>query len=172
MKHLIFGTALFLATTLVWGADSIANSDAASVFARFKALAGTWQTTDTKGSVAKATYEITAGGSAVLERFSDPSLGPGNDMVTVYYLDGDKLRLTHYCMAQNQPHMQAQSFDSASGEVRFSFVDATGLSSPDAGHMHSARFRFVDANHFATEWQFYESGKPKFTENVEYTRVQ
>ncbi len=93
-------------------------------------------------------------------------------MLTVYHLDGDRLILTHYCMAGNQPRMQASSFNPDTGELQFQFLDVTNLASPGAGHMHNARFRLVDNNHLKTEWQFYENGKPKMTEAAQYTRVR
>jgi len=38
--------------------------------------------------------------------------------------------------------------------------------------MHSAKFRFVDNDHLATEWEFYENGQRKMTETAQYTRVR
>jgi hypothetical protein len=161
---------LFL-TTALW-ASGAPNSNDTAAFAQLKSLAGDWESKTAKGGTSRVRYEIVSGGSAVVEHFESDDLGAGNAMVTVYYLDGDHLQLTHYCMAKNQPHMQAESFDRATGELRFAFVNATGLSSPEAGHMHNASFRFIDADHFATDWQFYEGGKPKFSEAVQYTRVR
>lgn len=93
-------------------------------------------------------------------------------METVYHLDGSRLLLTHYCMAGNQPRLEAKSFNPDKGELQFRFLDATNLATPNAGHMHDVLIRFVDNNHFETEWQFYENGKPKFTEKAQYTRVR
>jgi hypothetical protein len=165
--HRISMMFIFLAMVpALWAA----NADVAA-FDHLKALAGDWEGKTANGSKSHLRYEVVSNGSAVLERFENDQLGSGNTMVTVYYLDGDRLQLTHYCMAKNQPHMRAESFDSATGELRFAFVDATGLSGPEAGHMHNASFRFIDADHFTTDWQFFESGKPKFNESVQYTRV-
>jgi hypothetical protein len=169
MKLRVLAIGVILASTLSAAAASQGNQAAA--FAQLKSLAGNWEATTGKGK-SRARYEVVSGGSAVIEHFDSDDLGPGNAMVTVYYLDGDRLQLTHYCMAHNQPHMQAESFDNATGELRFAFVNATGLSGPEAGHMHNATFRFIDADHFSTDWQFYEGGKPKFSEAVQYTRVR
>lgn len=169
MKIRVLAIGVILASTLSAAAASQGNQAAA--FAQLKSLAGNWEATTGKGK-SRARYEVVSGGSAVIEHFDSDDLGPGNAMVTVYYLDGDRLQLTHYCMAHNQPHMQAESFDNATGELRFAFVNATGLSGPEAGHMHNATFRFIDADHFSTDWQFYEGGKPKFSEAVQYTRVR
>jgi hypothetical protein len=171
MKICVLAIAtLMLAASL--GASAATQGSDAAAFAQLKSLAGNWESKTAKGGTAHIRYEVVSGGSAVVEHFDSDDLGPGNAMVTVYYLNGDRLQLTHYCMAHNQPHMQAESFDNASGELRFAFVNATGLSGPEAGHMHNATFRFIDAEHFSTDWQFYEGGKPKFNEAVQYTRVR
>jgi hypothetical protein len=43
--------------------------------------------------------------------------------------------------------------------VTFTFVDATNLASPEAGHMQSVTFNFIDANHHTEEWRFAVQGK-------------
>ncbi len=171
LRVLAIAIGVFLLTASLATSAASQGKDTAA-FAQLKSLAGNWESKTDKGGKAHLRYEVVSGGSAVVEHFDSDDLGPGNAMVTVYYLDGDHLQLTHYCMAHNQPHMQAESFDNASGELRFAFVNATGLSGPEAGHMHSASFRFIDADHFATDWQFYEGGKPKFNEAVQYSRVR
>jgi hypothetical protein len=92
-------------------------------------------------------------------------------MLTLYHVDGDRLLLTHYCMAGNQPRMQAKRFDAAAGEIEFQFLDGTNMT-PASGHMHNARFRLLDERHFQSEWQFYENGKSKQSETFQYTRVR
>jgi len=92
-------------------------------------------------------------------------------MLTLYHRDGDRLVLTHYCMAGNQPRMQARPYDAAARELAFEFDGASNLASPSAGHMHSTKIRFVDARHIDTEWQFYENGAPTMVERARYTRV-
>jgi hypothetical protein len=170
MKLRVLAIAVAILTGTLSAAAASQGNDAAA-FAQLKSLAGNWENKGAKGK-SEVRYEVVSGGSAVVERFESDELGAGNAMVTVYYLDGGHLQLTHYCMAHNQPHMQAESFDNATGELRFAFVSATGLSSPDAGHMHNASFRFADPDHFSADWQFYEGGKPKMTESVQYTRVR
>ena len=173
MKHRALAVTLLLLSPTSWlSAANNPNSDAATAFSRLKSLAGDWEGKSPSGSKSHIRYEVISGGSAVLEHFEDESLGPANAMVTVYYLDGGHLLLSHYCMAKNQPRMQAQAFDESTGELRFSFLDATGLDSPNAGHMHNATFHFTDATHFSADWQFFENGKPKLTESLQYTRVQ
>jgi hypothetical protein len=153
-----------------FGSDAGVNGtiDAKAAFARLKTLVGEWTGTDpAKGE--RLSYELIAGGTSLVERES----GEGRPvMVTVYHLDGKRLMLTHYCMAGNQPRMEAREFDAETGRLRFDFVDATGLKSKDAGHMHFATLRIADADHLGAEWVFYEGGKPTMKETSEYTRVR
>ena len=99
-------------------------------------------------------------------------MGDMPPMMTVYYLDGARLLLTHYCMVGNQPRMQARRFDPASGELAFEFLDATNLATPRAGHMHNVKIRLGDNNHFTSEWEFYDNGERKNVEAAQYTRVR
>jgi hypothetical protein len=168
MRTRITGLALTLviaAATHVGYAAGDSNADTTAAFARLKTLVGEWKTDDGKESL---TYELVAGGTALLERES----GAGRPtMLTLYHRDGNRLVLTHYCMAGNQPRMQAKPFDAGANEIAFDFLDATNLSSPAAGHMHGTSIRFVDANHIDTVWEFHENGKATMTERARYARV-
>ena len=93
-------------------------------------------------------------------------------MMTVYYLDGDRLLLTHYCMAGNQPRMQARAFNPETGEVDFEFLDATNLA-PGGGHMHNAKFRVADNDHLErTSGSSSRTVNRRWTETAQYTRVK
>ena len=169
-------TQFFLITTLITASAALPaadlksgqTTDAAAAFARLKTLVGQWEATTSAGKV-HLSYELVSGDTALLERDSSESMP---NMVTLYYVDGGRLLLTHYCMVGNQPRMQAKVFNAETGELDFQFVDATNLASPSAGHMHNAKLRLVDNNHLVSEWQFYENGKPKFSESAQYTRIQ
>ncbi|HYM13180.1 MAG TPA: hypothetical protein VEU62_20735 [Bryobacterales bacterium] len=168
--HSLIFAALLLAGTGARAADTNpdAGVDAQAAFARLKSLAGEWQA-DTSMGKARLTYQVIAGGTAVVERETAEQMP---EMLTVFHLDGSRLLLTHYCLAGNQPRMEARSFDVKSAELAFRFLDATNLASKDTGHMHNARIRFVDADHVTTSWDFYESGRLKNTETFQYFRVK
>ena len=168
-------TRLLLAASLAaaipaFGADAKTgpNPEATAAFSRLKSLAGEW-TAETEMGRVRLNYELIAGGTALVERFTSEKEAP---MLTVYHFDGNRLMLTHYCSAGNQPRMQAGAFHPETGELEFRFLDATNLASPSAGHMHNARIRVVDKDHMVAEWQYYENGQPKFTEKAQYTRVK
>ena len=167
-RQLIVIAAVMLAAAAVQAAGP--RSDASTgpaAFARLKTLVGDWEA-DTQMGKVHVSYDLIAGGTSLVERESGEKMPA---METVYYLDGDRLLLTHYCMAGNQPRMQARAFNPETGEVAFEFLDATNLQ-PGGGHMHNATIRLVDHDHFSSEWQFYENGQPKMTETARYTRVK
>ena len=165
-QYLVMANLALAAAMMQAGPKTEGSTDAAA-FARLKTLVGEWegQTRMGKGHLS---YELIAGGTALVEKETAENMPA---MLTVYHLDGDRLMLTHYCMAGNQPRMRARAFDAAAGQLELDFVDGTNLPA-GAGHMHSAKLRFVDQDHLATEWTFYENGAQKFTEAFQYTRVR
>ena len=72
----------------------------------------------------------------------------------MFNLDGpNRLVLTHYCSAGNQPRMAATV--SPDGKTfTFEFFDATNLKTPDAGHMQRVVFTILDPNHHTEDWTF------------------
>lgn len=169
LRTSIFGLLFTAAVTAQVGhAAPEPAVDAASAFARLKRLVGEWKEDAATGG-ARLSYELVAGDTALLERETGADRPA---MLTLYHRDGGRLLLTHYCMAGNQPRMQARSFDARTGELKFEFVDATNLASPTAGHMHSVAIRFVDENHIDTEWQFFENGNATMTQRARYSRVR
>jgi len=159
MKTLIFLVLLLPQTNTV---------DSNAAFERLKGLVGKWQAETSMGK-AVIEVELIAGGNTLLERETVGEMPP---MITVYHLDGNRLLLTHHCMLGNQPRMQARAFNRETGELKFEFLDVTNLAGANAGHMRNARFRFVNANNFVSEWDFYENGQRKSTETFNYTRVR
>jgi len=157
--------ALVSSPALAAGAPDGPN--AAAAFERLKGLVGEWEAVQANGQKATSRFEVIAAGSALLER----ETGMGSEMITLYHLDGDRLLLTHYCMAGNQPRMRLNAFDPATGELAFEFLDATGLPNPAAGHMRRARFWLEAANRYSTQWDFVENGKSTFDEKFKFTRV-
>jgi len=133
---------------------ALAQSDAQKSFTHLKALTGSWEGKSLDGKPLLVSYRETAGGSAVLSEI----LGD-HEMITMFNLDGrNKLLMTHYCAAGNQPRMQA-SVSPDGKTMTFSFVDATNLASPDAGHMQRMVLTVLDDNHHTEDWTFVDHGK-------------
>jgi len=138
---------------LLSAAAAFAQTDAQKAYRILQTMPGTWEGT-AEGKPLQVTFKETAGGSAILSEI----LGP-EDMITMFHFDGpDRLLMTHYCAAGNQPRLRASL--SPDGKVlTFDFVDATNLASPDAGHMQRVVFTLLDANHHVEEWTFLDHGK-------------
>ncbi|MGA8037523.1 MAG: hypothetical protein WA823_10680 [Candidatus Acidiferrales bacterium] len=147
---------------------SAENATAAAGFDKLKSLAGTWESTTSGMGKVTSSFQVTSGGTAVLERLSSPT---DKDMITIYTLDGNRVLLTHYCHTGNQPRMQAASFDSKTNQIEFTFLDATGLLSANDPHMHQAVFKFTSANQITENWSFYKDGKAAMVVSITFHRV-
>ena len=167
-RYLLIAGLLLAAAALQSAGPKAESTNDAAAFSRLKTLVGDWEA-DTQMGKVHLNYELVAGGTALVERETGEKMPA---MLTVYYMDGGRLLLTHYCMAGNQPRMQAKAFNPETGELDFQFLDATNLASPGAGHMHSARIRVSDHDHVVSEWDFYENGQRKLTETAQYSRVR
>lgn len=142
---------------------------AAAAFERLRQLEGAWIGSSTRGWEEQVTYRVLAKGSAVLSTsyFRD---NPEENMATIYHMDGDRLMLTHYCEAGNQPRMVATRISPDGREIDFTFLDATNLASPGAGHMASAVYRFHDDGTFTSRWSFHKEGEEVWAEDIRHQR--
>lgn len=125
---------------------------------KMKSLVGQWEGTMAHGDMnmpVTVSYELVSDGTSLMERLNAPD--HSHEMITMYSPDGSRIMMTHYCTEGNQPRMRA---DALNGDtVAFSFVDVTGLPSPDAEHMHKLVVKFQDADHFTQEWTHRKAGK-------------
>ncbi len=152
-KHM---TALALAVGLgLLVASPAATAEPGSVFEKFKALAGEWEGQRRDGQAVKVSYQVLSGGSAVVETLTE--FAEEVTMVTVYHMDGDDVRMTHYCSAQNQPRMKAAAVSPDARVVSFEFVDVTNLAQPTDGHMQNLEITFKDRNHITQKWTWLEN---------------
>ena len=144
-----------LFVVLALACAAVAQTDAQKAFATIKSLPGIWEGKGHDGQTLQVTFKVTSGGSAVLSEIQVPK----EDMISMIHLDGpDRLLLTHYCAAGNQPRMQA-SVSSDGKVITFNYVDATNLATPDSGHMHKMILTVLDDNHHTEEWVFVDHGK-------------
>lgn len=139
-------------------APKAAEQAAPHLLDRFKALAGDWTAEGLDGNSdpqMRIRYEVTAGGSAVVE-----TLWPGgpHEMRTVYFRDGDDLVLTHYCASGHHPRMRAKAMDG--NKLVFAFDGASNFDPATDGHMHDAHFVFEGADEIRSRWSFWNEGKP------------
>jgi hypothetical protein len=160
-----------MAAVLAVPPPGFAATNGAAAFEQLKSLAGHWETDKTNMNKATLDVEVTSGGTAVLEKFRMVEDGKPLEMITLYYLDGDQLKLTHYCMAGNQPTMRG-TYAPETKTLKFELVSISNLKSADAGHMDHATYTFIDSDHFKTKWTFRKQQKDAFAEDVIYVRTK
>jgi hypothetical protein len=159
--------------------------EAKAVFARLKKLAGTWKAelaasgkaADFKKKVEEhkgehqaeqsVVYKLTGAGSALVE-----TLMPGapHEMVSVYHLDGDELRMTHYCAAGNQPRMKLDRAKSSPDHLVFVFEGGSNLDPEKDMHIHGLEITFHEDGRVTSAWDGYMGGKPFGTTSFIMTR--
>src|SRR5262249_33614798 len=133
MKTLAKVAGLLILSVAVLIVRTNATPGGAEAFEKLKSLVGHWETDKTNLSKASLDLELTAGGTAVLEKSHMTDNGKPVEMTTLYYLNGDQVKLTHYCMAGNQPTMRG-TYSPDAKTIVFDFVGATNLKSADDGH--------------------------------------
>jgi len=169
MKSLRFMLpCVLISLTTVAFAQNMQKTDAQKSFDQLKTLAGSWQasiTTDPpqpemgNGTMSQVSLRVTSRGNALVHEMQE--VGKPDDPtrydhpVTMLYLDGDRLMLTHYCDAGNRPRMVARTSPDRK-MVEFDFLDVAG--STQYGHMHHAVFTIIDANHHTEDWTYMMPG--------------
>ena len=172
MKTMLKALGLLTLGIAVMSARTTAGpGGGAEAFEKLKSLAGHWETDKTNMNKATLDLELTSGGTAVLEKFHMVEDGKPVEMITLYYLDGGDVKLTHYCMAGNQPTMRG-TYSPETKKLTFELVSISNLKSAGDGHMHHAAYTFLDNDHFKTTWTFRKDQKDAFTEDVTYVRTK
>jgi len=149
-------------------AEQVAPPEAQKSFDTMKGLAGNWEGPVTleppqpemsDGKPLHISMRVTSRGNALVHEMQEAGtpLDPAkyDHPVTMFYVDGGRLTLVHYCDAGNRPRMLARP--SADGKsVEFDFSDISG--STNYGHMHHAVFTFIDSNHHIEDWTYMMPG--------------
>src|SRR5882724_5840991 len=78
------------------------SDDAQKSFDKLKALAGSWEGTF-EGKPIQISLRVTSMGNTLMHEATQN--GIPNDPITMFYVDGQRLLLTHYCDAGNRPRM-------------------------------------------------------------------
>jgi hypothetical protein len=149
---------LLLATAVGLNAEEPGKPKSGSPeFERMKTLVGTWQGKSDIGQGPidlSIQYRLLAGGSVLEERCF---VGTPNEMVTMYYDQGGKLALTHYCMFGNRPGMLLKSSDAKT--INFDFDKTCGIDVRKESHMHALMITFDDADTITTSCKAIMDGK-------------
>ena len=132
---------VFAQTTPAKTAD--AQSDAKQAFEKLKTLAGSWEGTIGDLS-AQVTIRVTSAGSAIMH---DAFMAKTNK-VTMFYLESDRLLVTHYGGEGNRPRFEGKL--TADGKsIEFSFLDVSGGTQREL--MKHMMFTIVDADNHVIE---------------------
>ena len=126
-------------------------------FESLKKLAGNWEivfTENGKKEINRATYEVTSGGNAVLEKIN---IGTPHEMISVYSFDGTSVAMTHYCMLPNTPRMQLTK--TQPGRMLFEMKGKDGIKSKKEHHMHSVELVWNSDNELTQNWTSMKDGK-------------
>ncbi len=184
MKSIRFTLPLILISLCAVSVGQSAGtvSDTQKSFDQLKTLAGTWQasvTTDPPmkdmgdGAVAQVSLRVTSRGNALVHEMYEP--GKANDPthydhpVTMLYMEGDRLLLTHYCDAGNRPRMAARR--SSDGKtLEFDLLEVSG--STAYGHMQHAVFTIIDSNHHTEDWTYMMPGDKPIRAHLDLKRAQ
>ncbi len=143
---------------------------AREAFEKLKSLAGDWEGKSTNGWTERVSYRVISGGSVLMEL----SFGahPNEWMATMIHPDGDRLILTHYCVAKNQPRLVATDISTDLKTITFEFLDGTNLPTRNKGHMDKVVFKIEDPDHFRSHWTWYQDGKENWLEEIEHRRIK
>jgi hypothetical protein len=151
------------------------SSAAQKSFDQLKTLAGIWDGAVTMPMPradpsmppmhVHVVLRVTSTGNAIHHEMTME--GRPDDPITMFYLDGDRLLVTHYCDAGNRPRFAARV--SPDGKTfDFDFLDVSGPL--NYGHMQHVAFTFIDANHHSEEWSFLSPDGKLMTGHMDLTR--
>lgn len=136
------------------------QSEAQKSFTQLKSLAGNWEgpaTTDPpiremgNGARLRVSLRVTARGNALALEWHEAgkSEETSPSELTMFYVDGDRFLLTHFCEAGNQPRMVGKVLPDGK-TMEFDLQDITG--STQRGYLHHAVLTIIDENHHTEDW--------------------
>ena len=153
------GLAMLMAT-VAFGQVEKKKSEADISFDKIKTLEGSWdgkvtvaEHPDMNNAAIHVSLRVTSMGNALVHEMYGE--GRPDHPVTMVYMDGGQLVLTHYCDAGNRPRM-AGKVSPDGKKVEFEFLDISG--SNKFGHMNHAVFTVIDANHHLEDWTYMTPG--------------
>jgi len=87
----------------------------------------------------------------------------------VFHLDGDELRMTHYCAAGNQPRLRLDRANSTPSRLVFVFDGGSNLDPARDMHIHGMTLTFEKNGEVKAAWEGYAGGKPAGTTTFHLT---
>jgi hypothetical protein len=158
-----------------------ASADTQKSFDTMKTLAGVWEGPvkveppmgEMGGTEMRVSLRVTSRGNAIVHEMKEADKPDDptkyDDPITLFYLDNDRLILTHYCDAGNRPRMTGKLLPDGK-TVEFDFLDVAG--STQFGHMEHAVFTIIDANHHTEDWTYLMPGDKPMHGHLDLVRVK
>lgn len=129
---------------------------AEKAFEQMKHMAGDWKGTTSGDVPGHTSIRLTAGGTTVVETEFP---GTDHEMMSMYYLDGQRLVRKHHCSMGNQPEMSLDLKKSTTAKLVFAFAGGTNLNAETDAHVHDGQIAFKPDGSVHTAWSYYENGK-------------
>jgi hypothetical protein len=149
-------------------AVSAAAPTDAEAFERLKSMSGRWSANvEQMPAPVTISWKATANGTALVETMFE---GTPHEMMSIYYMDGATLRMTHYCAAGNQPHMRYDGRRSSADEIVFGFDGGTSMNPRKDYHIHEGRIALADGSVSET-WAGWNEGKQADVKKFTMTRA-
>jgi hypothetical protein len=158
----VLGGVLVLSGTTRSDDKDRAPVTAKTAFAQLKRLVGTWKNKvsdaehHTPATDSKVVFHLTGAGSALVETDFPES---DHEMVSVYHLDGEDLRLTHYCAIGNQPRLKLDRANSSPTRLVFEFDGGSNLDPAKDMHIHGMTMTFEKEGEVKAAWEGFAGGK-------------
>jgi hypothetical protein len=142
------------------------QSDAQKAFEIMKTMAGSWDGS-IMGLSTHITIRVTSSGNAILHEATGP--GRPDNPITMFYVDGDRLLLTHYCDTGNRPRMVGKISPDGKA-VEFDFLDVSG--NTQRGIMNHMVFTMIDADHHSEALTYTLPGNKPMVAQAVLTRTK
>ena len=183
MKSLCFTLfVVLMSLSTVVLAQSATPTDAQKAFDALKPLAGSWEGVPTldppnpqmsDGKPIHISLRVTSRGHALVHEMQEAGTPQDpthyDHPVTMFYVDGDRLLLTHYCDAGNRPRMVGKVSPDGK-KIEFEFLDLSGGN--QYGHMYHVVFTIIDANHHTEDWTYMMPGDKPMHGHMDLQRTK
>lgn len=156
----MIGKALIAALTLAAVSLSGAGAKDEDLMSKLTALEGEWIMLDENGAetgVVGSSFRLTSAGSVLAETMF-PNSPDGHEMLNLYHADGDRVLMTHYCAAGNQPRLEVRTTEDGN-RLELSFESITNLSSSQDHYMHHAEYILHGEDRLTTHWYSMKDGQ-------------
>ena len=139
-----------------------AQNNSERAFATFKSLNGRWAIeSNGKTLPIEMRYEVGSKESIVMEQFGEE--------LSVIYLDGENLLMTHFCNAGNQPRLRLKKV-SQPGGLEFEMFDITNLKDASTPHVERIVYKIIDGRRMTLEI-FWKKGQSEESEKYTLSRI-